>query len=126
MNTQQHTYTILIASIVSMQAQMETSAKEKGDMFDIMVVDEAKIRLGEEGWKQRYYQVSHCSSPIVKLVHTFQHYVMLAGCLTTESPNCVANVCRVGLSNLYNLAYVRDCKQCSAHEAVHVSITRNT
>lgn len=39
-----------------MQAQMEAKAKEKGDMFDIMVVDEAKIRLGEEGWKQRYYQ----------------------------------------------------------------------
>ena len=36
---------------------MEAKAKEKGDMFDIMVVDEAKIRLGEEGWKQRYYQV---------------------------------------------------------------------
>ena len=40
------------------QAQMETMAKEKGDMFDTMVVDEAKIRLGEEGWKERYYQVS--------------------------------------------------------------------
>ena len=36
---------------------METMAKEKGDMFDTMVVDEAKIRLGEEGWKERYYQV---------------------------------------------------------------------
>lgn len=36
---------------------MEAKTKEKGDMFDIMVVDEAKIRLGEEGWKQRYYQV---------------------------------------------------------------------
>lgn len=42
---------------MDMQAQMEAKAKEKGDMFDIMVVDEAKIRLGEEGWKQRYYQV---------------------------------------------------------------------
>lgn len=41
-----------------MQTQMEAKAKEKGDMFDIMVVDEAKIRLGEEGWKQRYYQVT--------------------------------------------------------------------
>ena len=43
--------------IAIMQAQMETMAKEKGDMFDTMVVDEAKIRLGEEGWKERYYQV---------------------------------------------------------------------
>ena len=40
-----------------LQAQMESREKEKGDMFDIMVVDEAKIRLGEEGWKERYYQV---------------------------------------------------------------------
>lgn len=39
---------------------METMAKEKGDMFDTMVVDEAKIRLGEDGWKERYYQVSSC------------------------------------------------------------------
>lgn len=44
-----------------MQAQMETMAKEKGDMFDTMIVDEAKIRLGEEGWKERYYQVDPCS-----------------------------------------------------------------
>lgn len=40
---------------------METMAKEKGDMFDTMVVDEAKIRLGEDGWKERYYQVSNIS-----------------------------------------------------------------
>lgn len=39
---------------------METMAKEKGDMFDTMVMDEAKIRLGEDGWKERYYQVSSC------------------------------------------------------------------
>ena len=45
--------------IAVVQYQMETMAKEKGDMFDTMVVDEAKIRLGEEGWKQRYYQVTY-------------------------------------------------------------------
>ena len=43
---------------------MEAMAKEKGDMFDTMVVDEAKIRLGEEGWKQRYYQVCVCWLPL--------------------------------------------------------------
>lgn len=48
--------------VVAMQAQMETMAKEKGDMFDTMVVDEAKIRLGEDGWKERYYQVSYLLS----------------------------------------------------------------
>lgn len=42
---------------------METMAKEKGDMFDTMVVDEAKIRLGEDGWKERYYQVSSTLLP---------------------------------------------------------------
>ena len=31
--------------------------KGKSDMFDSMVEDEGKIRLGEEAWKQRYYQV---------------------------------------------------------------------
>ena len=48
---------MLVSFMRSLQAQMESSQKEKGDMFDIMVVDEAKIRLGEEGWKERYYQV---------------------------------------------------------------------
>ena len=43
---------------------MEAREKEKGDMFDIMVVDEAKIRLGEEGWKERYYQVTACTIPV--------------------------------------------------------------
>ena len=31
--------------------------KGKSDMFDSMVEDEGKIRLGEDGWKLRYYQV---------------------------------------------------------------------
>ena len=43
---------------------MEAREKEKGDMFDIMVVDEAKIRLGEEGWKERYYQVIGYTIPV--------------------------------------------------------------
>ena len=33
--------------------------KEKGDLFDTMFEAEEKIRLGEEGWKERYYQVQH-------------------------------------------------------------------
>ena len=39
--------------------------QEKGDAFDAMVESESRIRLGEEGWKERYYQVlpgRRCSS----------------------------------------------------------------
>ena len=36
---------------------MKEIMKDKGDMFDSMVVNEEKIRLGETGWKARYYQV---------------------------------------------------------------------
>eukprot|EP00891_Asterochloris_glomerata_P002215 jgi/Astpho2/2215/Aster-x0098 len=38
------------------KAQMEETMKGKSDMFDSMVEDEGKIRLGEDGWKLRYYQ----------------------------------------------------------------------
>lgn len=31
--------------------------KDKGDMFDSMFEHEERIRLGEAGWKARYYQV---------------------------------------------------------------------
>ena len=36
--------------------KMEESMKEKGDMFDSMLEDEKKIRLGEPGWRERYYE----------------------------------------------------------------------
>ena len=36
--------------------------KEKGDLFDTMFEAEEKIRLGEEGWKERYYQVRSVSA----------------------------------------------------------------
>ena len=36
---------------------MEAAAKERSDMFDAMFVAEQKIRLGEPGWKARYYEV---------------------------------------------------------------------
>lgn len=35
--------------------------KDKGDKFDDMVEHEERIRLGETGWKARYYQV-HATS----------------------------------------------------------------
>ena len=41
--------------------------KEKGDQFDTMFEAEEKIRLGEAGWKERYYQVrafaACCAAP---------------------------------------------------------------
>uniref|UniRef100_A0A061S5C0 5'-3' exoribonuclease n=1 Tax=Tetraselmis sp. GSL018 TaxID=582737 RepID=A0A061S5C0_9CHLO len=36
--------------------KMEENMKEKSDMFDTMVESEKKIRLGEPGWRERYYQ----------------------------------------------------------------------
>jgi hypothetical protein len=37
-------------------ADMSARMKDKGDLFDEMVVHEEQIRLGEDGWKARYYQ----------------------------------------------------------------------
>ena len=36
---------------------LEAAAKERSDMFDSMFQSEQKIRLGEPGWKARYYEV---------------------------------------------------------------------
>jgi hypothetical protein len=38
--------------------ELKTRAKDAADMFDTMVEHEEKIRLGDPGWKGRYYQVS--------------------------------------------------------------------
>lgn len=37
--------------------QMSERMKARGDLFDEMVVHEEKIRLGDPGWKARYYEV---------------------------------------------------------------------
>lgn len=41
------------------------AVQEKGDGFDAMIESEQRIRLGEEGWKERYYQVRvySCNRP---------------------------------------------------------------
>ena len=38
-------------------ADISSRMKNKGDLFDEMVLHEEQIRLGEAGWKTRYYQV---------------------------------------------------------------------
>lgn len=44
-------------------ADISSRMKDKGDLFDEMVLHEEQIRLGEAGWKLRYYQVFPlCSS----------------------------------------------------------------
>ncbi len=40
-----------------LKATMAANLKEKGDLFDSMIESEQRIRLGEDGWKDRYYQV---------------------------------------------------------------------
>lgn len=47
-------------------ADISSRMKDRGDLFDEMVVHEEQIRLGEQGWKERYYQVS---SNTPKLAH---------------------------------------------------------
>ncbi|KAL4441265.1 hypothetical protein ABPG77_011502 [Micractinium sp. CCAP 211/92] len=38
------------------KAKMKDEMKDKADMFDQMVEHEEKIRLGEAGWRERYYE----------------------------------------------------------------------
>lgn len=40
-----------------LKTELAANMKEKGDAFDSIIESEDKIRLGEEGWKARYYQV---------------------------------------------------------------------
>lgn len=42
---------------------MTEHLKDANDRFDDMVQHEERIRLGEEGWKGRYYEVQHCALP---------------------------------------------------------------
>ena len=39
------------------KSQVGETMKEKGDNFDVMYEAEERIRLGEDGWKERYYKV---------------------------------------------------------------------
>ncbi|GIL79892.1 hypothetical protein Vretimale_12518 [Volvox reticuliferus] len=43
------------AAAKDMKERLEEKMKERSDRFDEMFVDEERIRLGEEGWKDRYY-----------------------------------------------------------------------
>ena len=43
-------------AVEAFKAELKEQVKEKADMFDEMVEHEERIRLGEAGWKERYYQ----------------------------------------------------------------------
>lgn len=43
------------AATKDIKERLEEMVKERSDRFDEMFVDEARIRLGEAGWKDRYY-----------------------------------------------------------------------
>ena len=43
-------------------AVMKDRLREQGDRFEEMVAHEEDIRLGDEGWKERYYQVCALAS----------------------------------------------------------------
>ncbi|GFR47876.1 hypothetical protein Agub_g9685, partial [Astrephomene gubernaculifera] len=43
------------AAAADMKERLEELMKSRSDRFDEMFVDEERIRLGEEGWKDRYY-----------------------------------------------------------------------
>ena len=40
-------------------AAMKDRLRDQGDRFEEMVAHEEDIRLGDDGWKERYYQVRH-------------------------------------------------------------------
>lgn len=42
-------------AIEAFKEKMEENMKEKTDMFDTMIESEHKVRLGEPGWRMRYY-----------------------------------------------------------------------
>jgi hypothetical protein len=45
--------------------ELKARSKEAADMFDEMVVHEERIRLGDPGWKGRYYEVRPCPKPVM-------------------------------------------------------------
>lgn len=44
-------------AVEAYKSRLKEQSKESADRFDEMVEHEEKIRLGEAGWKERYYQV---------------------------------------------------------------------
>ena len=44
---------------------MKDRLKSKGDRFEEMVEHEEGIRLGDEGWKERYYKVQPCRGALL-------------------------------------------------------------
>ena len=53
----------LAAAHADFKEQVEESMKAKGDRFEESVAAEAKIRLGEAGWRARYYEEKMGAAP---------------------------------------------------------------
>ena len=65
---------------------MKDRLREQGDRFDEMVAHEEDIRLGDEGWKERYYQVSADSPPFLGQYLLLSCLLGLMACGTTILP----------------------------------------
>lgn len=49
-------------AVEAYKAKLKEAGKEAADRFDDMVEHEERIRLGEAGWKERYYEASAVAS----------------------------------------------------------------
>ena len=76
-------------------AEMKDRLKSKGDRFEEMVEHEEGIRLGDEGWKERYYKVQPLSG---RPPHMTPSHLHGSCCL----------VAPVGVQNMGKLSAVRD------------------
>lgn len=60
-----------------MKAKLKESMKAKSDMFEDMCKHEEDLRLGESGWKERYYQVGPpCVRPPPAQPFALAHFII--------------------------------------------------
>ena len=100
------------------KARMKEQLKERGDMFDAMVEHEEGIRLGEAGWKARYYKAKlgaeqEEQGPLVRdMVRAFveglcwvMRYYYDGALSTTLESHVFSKLCDIGVNGrLYDSA----------------------